>query len=175
MLPRFRNLLTGLFGALGAGLMLAAAASSLGLTSGFAAVGLTEVMFGVLGTVLTTLTAIAGALIVADVRADVDAAGAWQGINAEVTVIGTQAETPPQATSIRATLSARRTKFCGGSCWHTGSRCPCLRPTTPRNPRMHVPAVRGSAVVARTPNPRLPKRSLLPSPRRMRRPAPSEL
>ncbi|MDX2257930.1 MAG: hypothetical protein NW205_03340 [Hyphomicrobiaceae bacterium] len=50
-------------------------------------------MLGVLGLVLSTLTAIAGALVVADVRADVDAARTWQGINAEVTVVGK----PPEA------------------------------------------------------------------------------
>ena len=68
---------------------------SLELTAAFAALGLTDVLLGVLGLVLSAMTAIAGALVVADVRADVAAARAWQRINAEVAVVGTPAETAP--------------------------------------------------------------------------------
>lgn len=91
-LPRVPYLLAGLLGGLAAALFLAAAESPLELTSAFAAVGLTDLLLGVLGLVLSTLTAIAGVLVLADVRADVDGARAWQGIQAEVTVVATPAE-----------------------------------------------------------------------------------
>jgi len=66
---------------------------SLELTNGFTAVGITDILLGVLAIVLSTLTAIAGALVVADVRADVDAARVWQRINAEVTLVGSPDDT----------------------------------------------------------------------------------
>ena len=75
--------------------MLAVTATSFELPSALAPVGLTDVLLGVLGLVLSTLIAIAGALVVADVRADVEVARAWQGIKAEIAVVGTLAETAP--------------------------------------------------------------------------------
>ena len=75
--------------------MLVAAAWSLDLTSALNAAGLTDVLLGVLWLVLSTLTAIASALVVVDVRTEVAAARAWQGINAEVTLVGTPPEMVP--------------------------------------------------------------------------------
>jgi len=75
--------------------MLVATAWPLDLTNALNAIGLTDVLLGVLGLVLSALTAVAGALVVADARADVDAARAWQGISAAVTVVGTPVEMAP--------------------------------------------------------------------------------
>jgi hypothetical protein len=75
--------------------MLVATAWPLDLTNALNAIGLADALLGVLGLVLSALTAVAGALVVADVRADVDAARAWQRISAAVTVVGTPVEMAP--------------------------------------------------------------------------------
>lgn len=95
MRPCVRYLLAGLLGGFVAALMLAATTWSLDLAGSFAAVGLADVALGVLGFVLSTLTAIAGALVVADARTDVDAARAWQRINAEVTRVSSPVDMAP--------------------------------------------------------------------------------
>ena len=111
MLPGVRYLLAGLLGGLIAALMLAATTWSLDLASSFAAVGLADVALGVLGFVLSTLTAIAGALVVANARTDVDAARAWQRINAEVTRVSSPVDMAPASSFDAFRLIADRNIF----------------------------------------------------------------
>lgn len=60
-----------------------------------AALGPGDALLSVLGLVLAAMTGAAGALIAADVRADMAAAQSWHEIHAETAVIATPAETAP--------------------------------------------------------------------------------
>ena len=62
--------LAGFLGGFGAVLLLGSLPWSLDLTGAFAAVGLADVVLGVVGLAVSTLTAIAGALVLADMWAD---------------------------------------------------------------------------------------------------------
>ena len=89
--------LAGFLGGFGAVLLLGSLPWSLDLTGAFAAVGLADVVLGVVGLAVSTLTAIAGALVLADMWADADAARAWQQIYTELILLGEPAETAPDS------------------------------------------------------------------------------
>ena len=76
--PRVPYHLAGLLGVVGTALLLSAAGAFWDLSVTVATLSLTDVLVGVLGLAVSALTALAGGLIVADVRADIAAARAWQ-------------------------------------------------------------------------------------------------
>ena len=131
--PRLRIdcFLAGLLIAVGLALLLGAAGHSWAVAATFAALSLTDVLLTAAGLLVAAMTGVAGALVVADARADVAAAQAWQDLDAELVMVGTPAEATPGMVSTRATPASLKTKACGGSCSRTGSSCRFRRSAMP--------------------------------------------
>lgn len=96
-MPRLRIdcFLAGLLITVGLAQFFGAAGSSWEVPATFAALSLTDALLTGVGLLVAAITGVAGALVVADARADVAAAHAWQDINGELAVVGTVAETAP--------------------------------------------------------------------------------
>ena len=58
----------------------------------FAALSLTDALLTAAGLLVAAMASVAGALVVADTRADVAATQAWQGLDAELVMVGTPAD-----------------------------------------------------------------------------------
>lgn len=96
-MPRLRIdfFLAGLLIAVGLVVLLDAADASRAAAATFAALSLTDVLLAGGGLLVAAMTGVAGALVVADARADVAAAHAWQDISAELAMVATVTETAP--------------------------------------------------------------------------------
>lgn len=96
-MPRLRIdcFLAGLLITVGLAQFFGAAGASWEASATFAALSLTDVLLTAAGLLVAAMAGMAGALVVADARADVAAAHAWQDINVELAVVGTVAETAP--------------------------------------------------------------------------------
>ena len=96
-MPRLRIdcFLAGLLITVGLAQFFGAAGAWWEVSATFAALSLTDVLVTAAGLLVAAMTGVAGALLIADARADVAAARAWQDINAELAVVGTVAETAP--------------------------------------------------------------------------------
>ncbi len=95
--PRLRvdYFLASLLSAAGLASLLGAAGHSWAAAVTIAALSLTDVLLTAAGLLVAAMAGVAGALVVADARADVVAALAWQDINAELAVVNAPAETAP--------------------------------------------------------------------------------
>lgn len=95
--PRLRIdcFLAGLLITVGLAQFFGAAGASWEVSATFAALSLKDALLTGVGLLIAAMTGVVGALVVADARADVAAARAWQDINAELAVVGTVAETAP--------------------------------------------------------------------------------
>lgn len=87
--------LAGLLIAVGLALLLSVAGHSWSAAATFAPLSLTDVLLTAAGLLVAAMAGVAGALVVADARADFAAAHAWQDISAELAVVGTVTETLP--------------------------------------------------------------------------------
>lgn len=89
---RARYILTGLLIAVGLALLLGAEGHSWAPAVTFAALSLTDALLTAAALLVAAMASVAGALVVADTRADVAATQAWQGFDAELVMVGTPAD-----------------------------------------------------------------------------------